>query len=74
MVKSCGWSHQFIVFFFFFLFQQACGFEFTKRLNQMIKDTTRSADLNNKFQNYTNDGNFDLGIDFSIQVLQVGIF
>ena len=39
----------------------------------MINDMNLSADLNNKFQNYIKDNNFELGIDFPVQVLQVCI-
>lgn len=52
--------------------KQACGYEFTSKLHRMFTDMSVSADLNNKFQVYLKEDNIDLGINFSIYVLQAG--
>lgn len=39
----------------------------------MFTDVSLSSDLNNKFNNYVRDRNVELGINFSIYVLQVNI-
>lgn len=57
--------------FFFFSFQQACGYEFTNKLHRMFTDISVSNDLNNKFTTFLKQDNIDLGINFSIYVLQV---
>lgn len=56
-----------------FVFQQACGYEFTSKLHRMYTDMSVSADLNNKFNNFirNQDTVIDLGISFQIYVLQV---
>ena len=35
-----------------FLLQQACGFEYTSKLQKMYTDTHTSKDLNDRFQEY----------------------
>lgn len=52
--------------------KQACGYEFTSKLHRMFTDMSVSADLNNKFNSYLKAENIDLGINFSIYVLQAG--
>lgn len=52
--------------------KQACGYEFTSKLHRMFTDMSVSADLNNKFNAYLKEENIDLGINFSIYVLQAG--
>ncbi|KAH7965534.1 hypothetical protein HPB49_008686 [Dermacentor silvarum] len=52
--------------------KQACGYEFTSKLHRMFTDMSVSADLNNKFNVYLKAENIDLGINFSIYVLQAG--
>lgn len=52
--------------------KQACGYEFTNKLNRMFTDISVSTDLNNKFNNYLKDNAVDLGINLSIKVLQAG--
>lgn len=52
-------------------FQQACGYEFTNKLHRMFTDISVSTDLNNKFNAFLRKDNIDLGINFSIYVLQV---
>lgn len=63
----------FLLPFFSFVLQQACGYEFTSKLHRMYTDMSVSADLNNKFNNFikTQDTVVDLGISFQIYVLQV---
>ncbi|KAM7427337.1 Cullin-1 [Porites harrisoni] len=51
--------------------KQACGFEYTSKLQRMFQDIGVSKDLNDKFKSHlTNTGALDL--DFSIQVLSSG--
>ncbi|KAH9372178.1 hypothetical protein HPB48_016658 [Haemaphysalis longicornis] len=52
--------------------KQACGYEFTSKLHRMFTDMSVSADLNNKFSSYLKAENIELGINFSIYVLQAG--
>lgn len=53
--------------------KQACGYEFTNKLHRMFTDMSVSADLNNKFSNYLqNKDRIELGLNFSIYVLQAG--
>lgn len=56
------------------LLQQACGYEFTNKLHRMFTDISVSNDLNNKFQAFLKRDNVDLGVNFSIYVLQVCLF
>ncbi|BES92469.1 unnamed protein product [Nesidiocoris tenuis] len=52
--------------------KQACGYEFTNKLHRMFTDISVSNDLNNKFSTFLKHDNIDLGINFSIYVLQAG--
>jgi len=52
--------------------KQACGYEFTNKLHRMFTDMSVSSDLNNKFNNFLKMDNIDLGISFSIYILQAG--
>nr|CAH7735008.1 unnamed protein product [Callosobruchus chinensis] len=52
--------------------KQACGYEFTSKLHRMFTDMTVSTDLNIKFNAWLKEDNVDLGINFSIYVLQAG--
>nr|CAG4646060.1 EOG090X01NX [Macrothrix elegans] len=53
--------------------KQACGYEFTNKLHRMFTDMSVSSDLNNKFNDYLqNKGRIELGLNFSIYVLQAG--
>lgn len=52
--------------------KQACGYEFTNKLHRMFTDISVSNDLNNKFQGFLKKDTIDLGINFSIYVLQAG--
>ena len=51
--------------------QQACGYEFTNKLHRMFTDVNLSNDLNGKFAEYVKSHGTDLGLTFSIMVLQV---
>jgi len=53
--------------------KQACGYEFTNKLHRMFTDMSVSSDLNNKFSYYLqNKDKVELGLNFSIYVLQAG--
>ncbi|KAK7473994.1 hypothetical protein BaRGS_00034763 [Batillaria attramentaria] len=52
--------------------KQACGYEFTNKLHRMFTDMSVSNDHNTSFQNYLQSKRVDLGITFSILVLQAG--
>lgn len=52
--------------------KQACGYEFTSKLHRMFTDMSVSSDLNGKFGAYLKSGEIELGINFSIYVLQAG--
>jgi len=46
--------------FFFLPLQQACGFEYTSKLQRMFQDIGVSKDLNDKFKSHlTNTGALD---------------
>ena len=51
--------------------QQACGYEFTNKLHRMFTDMNLSNGLNVKFAEYLQNNATDLGLSFSIMVLQV---
>lgn len=51
--------------------QQACGYEFTNKLHRMFTDVNLSNDLNVKFAEYVKGSDTELGLTFSIMVLQV---
>lgn len=63
----------FVSDFFVGILQQACGYEFTSKLHKMFSDMNINVDLNNKFATFLKeDGTpVDLGVSFSILVLQV---
>jgi len=52
--------------------KEACGYEFTNKLQRMLADWSLSQDLcNTKFTEYLNTNSVELGISFDMQVLQV---
>lgn len=52
--------------------KQACGFEYTSKLQRMFQDIGVSKDLNEQFRKHLTNSNEPLDIDFSIQVLSSG--
>ncbi|KAL1465546.1 hypothetical protein WDU94_005103 [Cyamophila willieti] len=53
--------------------KQACGYEFTNKFHRMLTDIKISAGLNEKFHTeFIKKENIDLGIHFSINILQAG--
>eukprot|EP00096_Caligus_rogercresseyi_P004166 TRINITY_DN1832_c0_g1_i2.p1 TRINITY_DN1832_c0_g1~~TRINITY_DN1832_c0_g1_i2.p1 ORF type:complete len:340 (-),score=77.05 TRINITY_DN1832_c0_g1_i2:645-1664(-) len=52
--------------------KQACGFEYTSKLQRMFQDIGVSKDLNEKFKTHLVNSNEPLNIDFHIQVLTNG--
>ncbi|XP_077996577.1 cullin-1 [Glandiceps talaboti] len=52
--------------------KQACGFEYTSKLQRMFQDIGVSKDLNEQFKSHLKNSNEPLDIDFSIQVLSSG--
>jgi len=53
--------------------KQACGFEYTSKLQRMFTDMTLSTDINDKFKEFLNSKGLELGkVDFSILVLTAG--
>jgi len=52
--------------------KQACGFEYTSKLQRMFQDVGVSKDLNEQFRRHMENCNDSLDIDFSIQVLSSG--
>ncbi|KAK3930346.1 Cullin-1 [Frankliniella fusca] len=52
--------------------KQACGFEYTSKLQRMFQDVGVSKDLNEAFRRHLSNTNEPLDIDFSIQVLSSG--
>ena len=61
--------------FFFFPVQQACGFEYTSKLQRMFQDIGVSKDLNDKFKSHlTNTGALDCELSRLSQLVPVIIF
>ncbi|XP_077562806.1 cullin-1-like [Haemaphysalis longicornis] len=52
--------------------KQACGFEYTSKLQRMFQDIGVSKDLNEQFRKHMANSEEALGLDFSIQVLSSG--
>jgi len=52
--------------------KQACGFEYTSKLQRMFQDVGVSKDLNEHFKQHLTTSNDSLDIDFTIQVLSSG--
>ncbi|XP_066597892.1 cullin-1 isoform X2 [Prorops nasuta] len=52
--------------------KQACGFEYTSKLQRMFQDIGVSKDLNEQFRRHLTNSAELLDIDFSIQVLSSG--
>lgn len=48
--------------------KQACGFEYTSKLQRMFQDIGVSKDLNEQFRKHLMNSNEPLDIDFQIQV------
>ena len=48
--------------------KQACGFEYTNKLQRMFQDVGVSKDLNANFDKHLKSANDSLDIDFQIQV------
>lgn len=48
--------------------KQACGFEYTSKLQRMFQDIGVSKDLNEQFKRHLTNSSEPLDIDFSIQV------
>lgn len=52
--------------------KQACGFEYTSKLQRMFQDVHLSKDLNDAFKKHVASSGSSLELDFSIQVLSSG--
>merc|ERR1719259_994922 len=52
--------------------KQACGVEYTSKLQRMFQDIGVSKDLNDQFRRHLTNSNEPLDIDFQIQVLSSG--
>ncbi|CAI7988728.1 Cullin-1 [Geodia barretti] len=52
--------------------KQACGFEYTSKLQRMFQDMSLSKDLNERFKNRIATSGEPLDVDFSINVLSSG--
>lgn len=52
--------------------RQACGFQYTFKLNRMFQDIRISKDLNEQFQKHVSDSSYLLDVDFYVKVLSSG--
>jgi len=52
--------------------KQACGYEYTSKLQRMFQDIGVSKDLNDQFKRHLQNSGEPLDLDFSIQVLSSG--
>lgn len=53
-------------------FKQACGFEYTSKLQRMFHDIGISKDLNEKFRKHASSFVESSGMDINVQVLSSG--
>lgn len=55
--------------------KEACGFEYTNKLQRMFQDMQISKDLNDSYKEWNdkNPGETQNGVDFSVQVFNLGI-
>lgn len=61
--------------FFFLPLQQACGFEYTSKLQRMFQDIGVSKDLNDKFKSHlTNTGALDCELSLFLSLLLFSLF
>ncbi|GMH33867.1 hypothetical protein BSKO_01701 [Bryopsis sp. KO-2023] len=49
-----------------------CGYQFTSKLESMFNDIKTSEDMMRDFKEFVQDGDVELGMDFSVQVLTTG--
>eukprot|EP00127_Corallochytrium_limacisporum_P004202 Clim_evm147s157 gene=Clim_evmTU147s157 len=54
------------------LLKQACGYEYTSKLQRMFTDMSVSSDVTNEFNDFVSDQGVQLGFNFSVSVLQTG--
>ncbi|KAK3587967.1 hypothetical protein CHS0354_014484 [Potamilus streckersoni] len=52
--------------------KQACGYEFTNKLHRMFQDVTVSSGLSESFNVHMKEIGIELGLNFTIMVLQAG--
>jgi hypothetical protein len=52
--------------------KQACGYEYTSKLQRMFNDMSLSNDINEKFKEWLESKSLSTGVDFSILVLTAG--
>lgn len=52
--------------------KQACGYQYTNKLQSMFKDIELSKDLNSKFKSHLTHRNDTLNLDFHVQILNCG--
>ncbi|KAJ3344326.1 Cullin-2 [Gonapodya sp. JEL0774] len=52
--------------------KEACGVEYTAKLQRMFTDMTLSNEINGKFQEFTERSGIQLGVDFGALVLTAG--
>ncbi|XP_048579540.1 cullin-2 [Nematostella vectensis] len=52
--------------------KHACGYEYTNRLHRMFTDMSISSDLNSSFSDFLATAQVNMGINFSLLVLQSG--
>jgi len=52
--------------------REACGFEYTSKLQRMFADIQLAIEINESFRNYLSDRNNSLGVEFNILVLTSG--
>jgi len=52
--------------------KQACGYEYTSKLQRMFTDMTLSAEINEKFKEFLTERKLELKVEFSILVLTAG--
>lgn len=51
---------------------QACGYEYTSKLQRMFNDMSLSNDINERFKEYLETKSLSNGVDFNILILTAG--
>jgi len=52
--------------------REACGFEYTAKLQRMFNDISTSTEINDKFREHVSSNSLNLGLEYNIMVLTSG--
>ena len=63
----------FVVIVVFVVLQQACGFEYTSKLQRMFQDMSLSKDLNDRFRQHISASGDPLDCEFQYRTSNVNV-